>query len=118
MIRAVVFDLGGVLEIGDAIDKGVRPDWLSQLCRERGWDDNELNRRFRVADVSGNPPHDELRQSYQNAFELDDVAFDSFWRGFWDWYCGELNTELWTFITTELVGQFRLGVLSNSGAGA
>lgn len=118
MISAVVFDIGGVLEIGDVIDNGVRPGWLDQLCTERGWDAAELSRRFRVANLPGDPPHAELQASYRAAFELDDAEFPIFWRGFWDWYCGELNTELWEFITKELAGRFRLGILSNSGAGA
>lgn len=118
MINAVVFDVGGVLEIGDVIDKGVRPAWLTRLCLERGWDDGELARRFAAADLAGDPPHSELQDSYQRVFELGDAAFATFWRGFWDWYCGELNTELWDFITTELVGAVPLAVLSNSGAGA
>lgn len=115
---AVVFDLGGVLEIGNVIDKRVRPRWLISLCADRGWDDAELSRRFRAADLPGNPSHTQLQAAYRRAFQLDDDAFETFWRGFWDWYCGELNTELWEFITTELLGHFRLGVLSNSGAGA
>lgn len=117
-ISAVVFDLGGVLEIGDVIDKRVQPRWLTRLCIDRGWDDAELSRRFRAADLPGGPSHAQLQASYQKAFELDDASFDTFWRGFWDWYCGELNTELWEFITTELHGRVRLGVLSNSGPGA
>lgn len=118
MIRAVVFDLGGVLEIGDVIDNRVRPAWLDQLCTDRGWDDHELTRRFRAAGLPGDPPHDQLQESYRTAFDLDAAAFEIFWNGFWDWYCGDLNTELWQYITTELAGRFRLGILSNSGAGA
>lgn len=118
MISAVVFDLGGVLEIGDVIDKRVLPAWLKQLCHERDWDDSELARRFRAADLPGDPPHADIQESYRRAFDLDTAHFSTFWHGLWDWYCGELNTELWDFITTEPVGRFRLGILSNSGAGA
>ena len=114
----MVFDLGGVLEIGDVIDRGVRPAWLAHMCEQRGWDEAELDLRFRNADLPADPPHAVLQDSYRRSFELDTETFSDFWRGFWDWYCGELNTELWHFITTQLVGRFRLAILSNSGPGA
>jgi putative hydrolase of the HAD superfamily len=69
-----------------------------------------------VGPVGGIDEH-EVRRQYQAALGLDDAAADELVSDLWDWYCGELDDDLMTYIRS-LHGRVRLAILSNSGPGA
>lgn len=37
-VDTVVFDIGGVLEVGEVIDRGRYPSWLAEIGASRGLD--------------------------------------------------------------------------------
>lgn len=117
MIKAVVFDIGGVLEkVDDA--SGVRE--RSRL--RTGLTEAEFEARRASVDphdlmITGAMDEATYRRRNADAFGWDDATADAFLAGFWDWYCGELDTELADFLR-DLRPAYRTGILSNSCDGA
>jgi putative hydrolase of the HAD superfamily len=119
-IRAVGFDLGGVLE-----DIGPPEDfvfgWRARLglseMQTAGlpWpltraDPDDLVKTGAVTEA-------QYRQLCLDAFGLAGTAADEFMASFWNWYCGTLDSELASF-AARLRPRFRTAILSNSVAGA
>jgi FMN phosphatase YigB (HAD superfamily) len=119
-IRAIVFDLGGVLE-----DIGPAEDFVF------GW---RARLGLTETQVAGLPwpltradPHSlvktgavteaQYRQQCLHAVGLAGAAADEFMASFWNWYCGTLDTELASF-AVRLRPRYRTAILSNSVAGA
>jgi putative hydrolase of the HAD superfamily len=119
-IRAIAFDLGGVLE-----DIGPAEDFVF------GW---RARLGLTEAQVAGLPwplmPVDpdggaktgavteaQYRQQCLDTLGLTGRAADAFMASFWTWYCGALDSELVTF-AARLRPRFRTAILSNSVAGA
>jgi FMN phosphatase YigB (HAD superfamily) len=98
MIKAVVFDIGGVLEkVDDA--SGVRE--RSRL--RTGLTEAEFEARRASVDphdlmITGGMDEATYRRRNADAFGWDDATADAFLADFWDWYCGELDTELAVFL--------------------
>lgn len=128
-IRAVVFDIGGILEIvpegGDPTrrfpDMIVR--WEEQLDLALG----ELDRRITTMDERlstagkdgsiGTCTEEEWLAELGPATGMDATQVDSFMRDFWDVYCGAANAELIAYFT-GLRPRYRTALLSNSFVGA
>jgi HAD superfamily hydrolase (TIGR01509 family) len=70
----------------------------------------------RVTHVGGLSEAQMARQ-YAAALGLSVAQTPEFMAGLWDWYCGELDTELVQF-AASLRPRFRTGILSNSVDGA
>lgn len=119
-IRAIGFDLGGVLE-----DVGPAEDFVF------GW---RARLGLTEAQVAGLPwplsradPGDQVktgavteahyRQLCLDALGLTGRVADEFMAGFWKWYCGVLDTKLVSF-AARLRPRYRTAILSNSVAGA
>jgi FMN phosphatase YigB (HAD superfamily) len=113
-IQAVVFDIGGVLEINR--DLGVTGFWSSRL----GLGPGELNERmadvWRVGSI-GTIGEDGVRQAVRERLGLDDGLVAEFMSDSWREYLGIANTELIGYIR-QLRQRHRTGILSNSFAGA
>lgn len=112
MIRAAVFDLGGVLEI---VDDRWLPEWVSRWERTAG---AEAGTFARV--TSTLPPvasEGELRQRLREALLLTDPDADRAMTEFWDAYCGELDLEMRDFVL-DLKASVLVAALSNSADGA
>ena len=119
-IRAIAFDLGGVLEdIGPAEDFVF--GWRARLgLSERqtaglpwplaGTDPDDLVKTGAVTEA-------QYRQLCLDVVGLAGAAADEFMTSFWNWYCGALDTELASF-AARLRPRFRTAILSNSVAGA
>jgi FMN phosphatase YigB (HAD superfamily) len=113
-IRAVVFDVGSVLEI---IDDTVFPgDWPARL----GLDDEEFS--LRLAGLRGDPvlgevTEDEIRTHWQRSLSLSDALADELMGDFWRWYVGVLDEPLFDWFAARRPAQLT-GILSNSGPGA
>lgn len=119
-IRAVVFDIGGVLERVD--DHSWPTTWAEDWAGRAGMSLEELE-----AALASRPPIGELltggateaefRDLYAAALGLHASQADLMMAQMWDAYCGELDTELFSWFTS-LRGDYLLGILSNSSDGA
>src|SRR5262245_4566950 len=96
-IRAVAFDIGGVLERVDD------PAMLTGKWRERlGMTSAEFDAALATVDPddvieTGGLSEAEFASRYAEALRLSTEEQQEFMADFWDWYCGELDTELTAF---------------------
>jgi epoxide hydrolase-like predicted phosphatase len=110
VIRAVVFDIGGVLEITP--DLGVHQRWETQLGLPAG----EI--LARMSDVwqggsIGTITLDDVHEALRDRLGLDDKLMADLWRE----YLGTANTELIEY-ARGLRPRYRTGIVSNSFVGA
>jgi len=121
-IRAVVFDIGGVLEIGpDGREPmeaypGVMAGWEARLRLAPG----ELGERLADWGEDGAPGARSaagMRASLRQRTGMDEAQADAFLRDFWDVYLGEINAELAAFFA-GLRPRYRTALLSNSFVGS
>ena len=113
-IRAVVFDIGGVLEITPRT--GWDEKWEARLHLKPG----ELNER--LMDVwkdgsSGKISEEEVEQSIGEIMGMDQGQVEAFMADLWEEYVGELNVELAAYFAS-LRPRYQTAILSNSFAGA
>jgi putative hydrolase of the HAD superfamily len=128
-IRAVVFDIGGILEIvsegGDPTQRF--PDMIARWEERLGLAPGELDRRITAMDerlsaagkdgAIGTCTEEEWLAELRLATGMDDAQMDAFMRDFWDVYVGEPNTELIEYFN-GLRPRYRTALLSNSFVGA
>jgi epoxide hydrolase-like predicted phosphatase len=113
-IHAVVFDIGGVLEITP--DLGVTGMWESRLGLATG----ELNRRMSDAwrgGSIGTISEDEVHQAVTERLGLDGQQLADFMGDIWREYLGTANTEMIDY-ARRLRPRYRTGIVSNSFVGA
>ena len=113
-IRAVVFDIGGVLEITP--DLGLTERWETRLRLPAG----ELNRRLHdvwAAGSIGTITEDDVHQAITDRLGLDGQQVAAFMADIWREYLGTANTELIEY-ARQLRPRYRTGILSNSFVGA
>src|SRR5262249_55289088 len=114
VIRAVVFDIGGVLEITP--DLGVVPMWETRLGLPAG----ELRERIHDAFMGGSIgtiTEDDVDQALGDRLGLDERQVGAFMADIWHEYLGTPNTELIEY-ARRLRPRYRTGILSNSFVGA
>ena len=114
VIRAVVFDIGGVLEITP--DLGVDRRWEARLGLAAG----EIGER--LADVwtgggLGTITLDDVHLALGDRLGLDEQQLTEFMADTWREYVGSANTELIDY-ARGLRPRYRTGILSNSFVGA
>lgn len=109
-VRAVVFDIGGVLEVVD--DDRWLDAWVARWESFSAVQPGTLRR-------SPSAGHSEaaFRARIQTALSLDARTLDRAITEFWDAYCGEADTELIAF-ARSLRPDVLVATLSNSGDGA
>jgi epoxide hydrolase-like predicted phosphatase len=113
-IRAVVFDIGGVLEITP--DLGISRQWEIRLGLAAG----ELDERMHDAWVGGSIGTitlDDVHQALRDRLGLDERQLAAFLADLWREYLGTPNTELIEY-ARGLRPRYRTGILSNSFVGA
>jgi epoxide hydrolase-like predicted phosphatase len=113
-IQAVVFDIGGVLEITP--DLGVAGAWESRLGLAAG----ELNQRMADAWVGGSIgtiSEADVQRAVREQLGLDERQLAEFMADLWREYLGTANTELIGY-ARGLRPRYRTGILSNSFVGA
>ena len=113
-IRAVVFDIGGVLEITP--DLGVTELWEARLRLGAG----ELNQRMHDAWAGGSigtVTEDDVLQAVTDRLGLDGQHLAAFMADIWREYLGTANTEMIEY-ARRLRPRYRTGILSNSFVGA
>jgi epoxide hydrolase-like predicted phosphatase len=115
-VRAVVFDVGGVLERVGA------PVWEHTWRVRLGLSQAE----FDMATLSVDPDglvetgalsETQLRSQFAEALGLSPSEADELMADVWDWYCGELDEELVAYVRS-LRPEFKTAILSNSADGA
>jgi epoxide hydrolase-like predicted phosphatase len=113
-IRAVVFDIGGVLEFTP--DLGVNGTWEARLGLSQG----ELNQRMYDAwrgGSIGTITEQDVHRAVRERLGLDDRLLAEFMDHVWREYLGTANTELIEY-ARGLRPRYRTGILSNSFVGA
>jgi epoxide hydrolase-like predicted phosphatase len=116
-IKAVVFDIGGVLEI---VDEPVV--WLDRWRVRLGLDTDEFAAALAQLDPDdvigvGRLSEPEFRQRYVEIFGLGEAEADAFMAEMWDWYCGELDLAMVDYVRS-LRPRYQTAILSNSADGA
>jgi glucose-1-phosphatase len=117
VVRAVVFDVGGVLERVEDADT-----WLC-WCRDLlGLGDEEFRSTYARVDDGGlvgvgGLTENEYWQQWSAAFGLTAPQAEEIAAAFWDWYCGEPDDELIAY-AARLRSTHRVAILSNSAPGA
>lgn len=113
-IKAVVFDIGSVLEIID--DTAFPGSWPGRL----GLDDDEFS--VRLDGLPGDPvlgevTEDQVRIHWQRSLDLSNEVIEELMDDFWRWYVGVLDEPLFDWFAARRPRQLT-GILSNSGPGA
>jgi epoxide hydrolase-like predicted phosphatase len=114
VIRAVVFDIGGVLEITP--DLGVDRRWETRL----GLPDGEILARMRdvwQGGSIGTITLDDVHEALGDRLGLDDQTLAQYMADLWREYLGTANTELIEY-ARGLRPRYRTGIVSNSFVGA
>jgi putative hydrolase of the HAD superfamily len=113
-IEAVMFDIGGVLEL-------TRPTgWAAQWAGRLGLDTAEFERRLDRIWSPGSVGAAALEQIERDTaaeFALDAYAIGMLMEDAWEEYLGTLNRELAAYFA-DLRPRFRTGIVSNSFVGA
>ncbi len=112
-IRAVVFDIGSVLEV---IDDTVFP---APFEERHGFGAGAV---LDVPDWPGDPglgelTETEVRAHWQRHLGLNDAQADELMEDYWAWYRGTLDEVLFAWFAAQRPAR-RTGILSNSGPGA
>lgn len=128
-VRAIVFDIGGILEIipGGGDPTVAFPEmvamWETRLHMRPG----ELTARLRDMDERlksvgkdgeiGTCSEEEWQEELRLVTGMDQAQLDAFMRNFWDVYLGKPNVELTTYFSS-LRPRYQTALLSNSFSGA
>jgi putative hydrolase of the HAD superfamily len=120
-IRAVVFDIGGVLEITQDLSPARSQDSITRSWEARlGLPAGEIDGRMRDAWIGGSigtVTLDEVHQALRDRVGLDEEQLAAFMADMWREYLGTANTELIEY-ARGLRPRYRTGILSNSFVGA
>jgi epoxide hydrolase-like predicted phosphatase len=116
-VRAVAFDIGGVLE-----RVAPREHWLGPWRERLGLDPAEFGSALARVDPddgigTGALTETAYRQRFAAALGLSSALADEFIDDMWRWYCGELDEEL-TAYAASLRPRYVTAILSNSADGA
>jgi putative hydrolase of the HAD superfamily len=113
-VRAVVFDVGGVLEVNPAT--GWPERWAVRLGRSADELAERIERLWSGGDI-GSATLTEIERRTADGLDLDDRALLELMKDAWAEYLGSLNRPLAEYFR-GLRPSFRTGILSNSFVGA
>jgi len=114
MLHAVVFDIGGVLELTPST--GYRERWEEHLGLMPGEFDERMYEVWRGGTL-GTLTVEQVNEAFERELGMSRADVERFMADFWDDYLGSPNTELIDYFR-ELRGRVRTGILSNSFVGA
>ena len=114
MLHAVVFDIGGVLELTPST--GYRERWEESLGLQPGELDERMHEVWRGGAL-GTLTAEQVHEAFEQELGLSRADVESFMADFWADYLGTPNTELIHYFR-QLRGRVRTGILSNSFVGA
>lgn len=113
-VRAVILDIGGVLEVNP------RTGWPARWGRRLGWDADAFAARLDAIwgpGATGAATLAEIERLTTEAFGLSDAVLAELMDDAWSEYVGTLNEELADWFA-GLRPRYRTGILSNSFVGA
>ena len=113
-IRAVVFDIGGVLEITP--DLGFDQRWEERLGLPPGGLAARMADVWRAGSI-GSITLDDVQRATRDRLGLDEQQLAAYLADLWQQYLGTANTELIEY-ARGLRPRYRTGILSNSFVGA
>jgi epoxide hydrolase-like predicted phosphatase len=113
-IRAVAFDIGGVLEITP--DTGMTEKWEQHLHLKPGELDQRMAGVWRDGSL-GNCSEEHVQQSLKEIIGMDQAQVDAFLHDLWEEYLGTLNVELAAYFSS-LRPRYQTAIISNSFVGA
>lgn len=113
-IRAVVFDIGGVLEYTPRI--GVTEKWEEKLQLQAGELHERLVSVWREGSI-GTISEAEVHQSIGKILGMNEAQVEAFMDDVWKEYLGELNVELADYFRS-LRPPYQTAIISNSFVGA
>ena len=113
-IRAVVFDIGGVLEITPTT--GWDKKWEAKLGLKPGHLAEQLHNVWKDGSI-GKISIGEVEKSTGEILGLDRAQVDDFMHDLWEEYLGTLNVELAAYFA-NLRPRYKTAILSNSFVGA
>jgi epoxide hydrolase-like predicted phosphatase len=114
VIRAVIFDIGGVLEITP--DLGVDRLWETRLGLPAGEILVRMRDIWRGGSI-GTITLDDVHEAIKDRLGLDDQKLAQYLADLWREYLGTANTELIEY-ARGLRPRYRTGIVSNSFVGA
>ena len=117
-IRAVVFDIGGVLELDviELVENDLDARWEQRLGLQAG----ELVRRMESvwrAGSLGECTEEEVHQEMGKRLNMHQEQIEEYMCEMWNWYCGRLNVPMADFFRS-LRPRYQTALLSNSFVGA
>jgi epoxide hydrolase-like predicted phosphatase len=117
-LRAVVFDLGGVLELDviELVDHGLDTRWEARLGLQAGELEHRMKPLWRAGSV-GACTEEEVHQGMRERLGMSQEQVEEYMREMWDWYCGRLNVPLADYFR-RLRPRYQTAILSNSFVGA
>jgi epoxide hydrolase-like predicted phosphatase len=113
-IRAVIFDVGGVLEVNP------RTGWRERWAAELGLDPTEVERRLDPVwdpGATGVATLQAIERQTAEVLGLDETRLRALMNDAWREYLGTLNEELADYFSA-LRPRYKTGILSNSFVGA
>ncbi|MEC3958785.1 HAD family phosphatase [Nocardia sp. CDC153] len=113
-VRAVVFDIGGVLEVTSEMT--FLGDWLGRLGLTLDDVGPELVEIWPLGEL-GVVTESQVREAIRTGLSVDQQIADAVIADMWGQYLGVANTELIDYLA-RLRPRFRTGLLSNSFVGA
>jgi epoxide hydrolase-like predicted phosphatase len=117
-VRAVVFDIGGVLERVEDFEAALGAAWRARL----GMSPDEFHAALGAIDLgklaeTGQMSEAEYAARCAVCLGLSPAQQEEFMADMWNWYCGELDRELMAF-AASLRPRVRTAIVSNSADGA
>lgn len=113
-IRAIVFDIGGVLEVTP--DLGLAEKWELRLHLKAGELDERMSGIWQAGSL-GHCSEEQVEQGLKEILGMDQAQVDAFLHDMWEEYLGVLNFELATYFSS-LRPRYRTAIISNSFVGA
>jgi epoxide hydrolase-like predicted phosphatase len=114
-VRAVAFDIGGVLEV--PADRDLDGRWERRLGLRRGEFFGRLRRSGLGRDANlGRVSAAEFASALGRLYGLDRPATEELLAELWDWYVGELNSTMAAYFQ-RLRPRYRTAILSNAAEG-
>lgn len=113
-IKAVVFDIGGVLEITPPVTVFER--WEKRLGHSDGYFEKKIQ-NISHAGAIGTITEAEYRLQFGEILQLDQSQVNLFMDEMWAEYLGTLNVELTQYLN-GLRANYKTGIISNSFVGA
>jgi len=117
-IRAVVFDIGGVLELDviELVDIGLDARWEGRLGLEPGEIDRRMEPIWRAGSL-GECAEEDVHLEMSKLLGMSQEQVEEYMHEMWDWYCGCLNVPMADFFRS-LRPRYQTAILSNSFVGA